>query len=862
MKTLAPNAALLIVDLQKGFDEPSWGRRNNPRMEERVADLLAAWRASHRPVIHARHMSTSHTSPLRPGQPGNEHKPEGAPLPGEPVIEKRVNSCFIGTSLETYIRRAGYDTLVIAGLTTNHCVSTTARMAGNLGFNAWVVSDATAAFDRVGPDGVAYPAEQIHAIALADLHGEFATVVQTRTVLAAMRVVAVTALLALLALAACATPAPRSAAAPDPVRGQSGVAAGDVNRTVDPCTDFYEFANGTWRAENPIPPSKPRWSRRLAAREANRRDVRQLLDEISAKKDWPRGSAEQLIGDHFASCMDEPAIEAAGLTPLAPLLAEIDGVRNAADVQRIIRRLHELAIAVPFGVTGGTDYHDPSRFIANVVAGGLGMPDRDAYLGAEPGVVETRDRYRAHVARVLALAGMPDAQAEKAAAAVVALETRLAEASLDGAAAADPKATDHKMAFAQLAELTPHVDWARYFHEARLPRVDLNVAEPTFLKQVDRELSEAPVATWRAYLTWHLLASASPWLSRSFVEESVRFGGGASERAQRCVESTEALLGDALGRKYVERAFPPAAKARVEEMIRTLVALLKEDVARLDWMAPETKEQALAKLAAYDAQVGYPAQWKTYSTVTIRRDALWANVAAARRFAVDDNRRRVGKPTERDLWQLPASSPDAYIDLQLNQIVLPAGFLQAPAFSLDATDAVNYGAIGIGVAHDLTHTIDALGAEFDATGRPRSWWTDGDRKQLQTRAQCVVEQLEAAFVEPGVHHQGKLVQGEAIGDLAGVSLAYRALARSTARRPVPVVDGFTAEQQFFVSWGQYRGEAISPEAQRQAVKTDPHPVPKFRVIAPLANSPEFQQAFACRPGAEMVRPPEARCKVW
>ncbi len=859
MPTPAPNAALLMVDLQKGFDEPSWGRRNNPRMEERIADLLAAWRASHRPVIHARHMSTSHTSPLRPGQPGNDYKPEGMPLPGELVIEKRVNSCFIGTSLEADLRRAGYETLVIAGLTTNHCVSTTARMAGNLGFDTWVVSDATATFDRVGPDGVTYRAEQIHAIALADLHGEFATVADTRTVLAAMRAVAVAAA---LALTSCTTPATRTAVAPEPARAQSGVAAGDVNRSVDPCTNFYEFANGTWRAENPIPPSSPRWSRRLAAREGNRRHVRELLEELAAKKDWPGGSAEQLLGDHYASCLDEAAIEAAGLTPLAPLLAEIDGVRNAADVQRVMLRLHELAIAVPFGVTGAMDYREPSRFIATVVAGGLGLPDRDAYLGAEPRVVETRNRYRAHVARILALAGTPQAQAEKAAAAVVALETRLAGASLDGAAAADLKATDHKMTFAQLEELAPRIEWARYFSETRLPRVDLNVAQPAFLKQVDRELSEEPVATWRAYLTWHLLASASPWLSSAFAEESSRFAGGASDRAERCVELTETLLGDAVGKKYVERRFSPAAKARVEEMIRTLVALLKEDVAGLAWLMPETKKQALAKLAAYDVQVGYPAEWKTYSTVTIRRESLWANIASARRFAVEDNRRRVGKPTQRDLWQLPASSPGAYIDLQLNQIVLPAGFLQPPAFSLEATDAVNYGAIGVGVAHDLTHTFDALGAEVDVAGRPRSWWTDGDRKELEARASCIVEQLEAAEIEPGVHHQGKLVQGEAIAEQAGIGLAYRALAQSMVRRPVPVVDGFTAEQQFFVSFGQYRGEAMRPEAQREAAKTGPHPVPKLRVNAPLANTPEFQQAFSCTAGAAMVRPPEMRCKVW
>lgn len=643
--------------------------------------------------------------------------------------------------------------------------------------------------------------------------------------------------------------------------GDRGVSTGDLDRSVDPCTDFYQFANGAWRAANPIPASMSRWSRRVAAHEANRYQVRDLLEEISGRKDWPAGSIEGLLGTHYASCMDEAGVDAAGLTPLAPLLAEIDRSRTRSDVQRIIRRLHELAVPVPFGIASATDYHEPMNTIANVVAGGLGLPGRDDYLKTEPRFQEARERYRVHVAKVLRLAGMPDAESGEAAAGILALEKRLAEASLDGATAADQASTDHKTTFAQLQQLAPHFDWERYFDEAHLPRTDLNVAEPRFIRQFDKELEGTPVTVWKTYLEWHLLESASPWLSRAFVEESVR-GSEMKPRAMRCVESVDALFGEALGRKYVERHFPPAAKAKAEEIARNLLTALKEEVAGVPWMTAETKRKALEKLAATRVQIGYPDTWKDYSAVTVQRNAFWANVAAGRRLNVDEERRQIGKPTNRGLWALSPSSPDAYIDLQLNKLVLPAGFLQPPYFDLDATDAVNYGALGIGLAHDLTHAIDTLGAETDVMGRPGNWWSDADRKAFEARGQCVVDQFEGYFIEPGVHHRGKQVLTESIGDLGGVRVALRALERSMKVAPVPVIDGFTPEQQFFISWGQTSGAAMTLEAQRQLVSGDPHPVPKFRVIGPLSNSPEFQRAFSCKVGAAMVRPPEKRCAVW
>ena len=698
-----------------------------------------------------------------------------------------------------------------------------------------------------------------------------------------MRVIASAGVLPIVLAASCATAPPEPAklattstdpghppgAAPGSATTQRGIEAGDVNRSVDPCSDFYEYANGTWRAQNPIPTGKPRWSRRAVAREANRQKVRALVQELASKPDWPAGSPEQLVGDLYASCIDEAAIDAAGISPIAPLLAEIDAANTPADVQRVIRRLHDLGIAAPFGETGAFDNREPKDFQLDLVPGGLGLPDRDAYVKTEPRFAELRDRYRQHVARVLALGGMPDKATLAAAAGVIALEKRLAEASLDAKTAADPAALEHRTTFAQLVAMAPHVEWDKYFAEARIPREPVNVAEPKFLQQVDKELKTTPVAAWKTYLRWQLLDAASPWLSKPFAEEAFAFKavalGGASEmtpRAQRCVEWTETLLAEPVGRKFADKYFPPAAKAKAREIANGLVAVLKEDVSGLPWMAADTRKKALEKLESMRVQLGVPDDWKDVSNLKIRRDAWWANVAQARKFTVDDVRRQMGKPTDRDGWQLPPSSPDAYLDPQLGELVLPAGFLQPPYFDVEATDAVNYGALGAGLAHDMTHAFDATGALLDAMGRAQPWWTDADQREFQSRARCIIDQYEGYAIEPGVHHQGVLVLNEALGDQAGLHFAYLALKRSMATHPVPTVDGFTPEQQFFLAWGQFRGEAMRIEAQRQIVKDDPHAVPKFRVIGPLSSLREFEQAFSCKPGAAMVRPPEQRCAVW
>jgi putative endopeptidase len=667
--------------------------------------------------------------------------------------------------------------------------------------------------------------------------------------------------------------------APSLVLGQAsppagkGVQVSDMNRSVEPCTDFYDYANGAWRAANPIPSSMPRWSRRWEAGENSKDRLKGILEEAAAVKEPEKGSTDQLIGDFYAACMDMGLRNAAGLKPIQPLLAEIAAVKTPADVQREIGRLQRLRIFVPFAVTSGSDNHSPNDVITQVFASGLGLPDRDYYWKTEPRFEEARARYLKHVAAIFRLAGSDAASAKAAAETVFRVEKAFAGESLDNVALRDPRATDHKMTMAELQKLTPRFDWSALVRTLDLPASDVNVAEPKFLKEVDRQLASTPVAEWKTYLKWQLLESAAPSLSDDFVRESFDFNvaylQGAKEMKplwKLCAESTDRLLGEALGQKYVAKYFPPEAKTRMQEMVKNLRLAMGETIEGLQWMSPETKKKALEKLSTFNPKVGYPDKWKDYSRVSIRRDAYWEDVAAGRRFASEDDLERIGKPVDRGRWGMTPPTSDAYYNPLLNEIVFPAGILQPPAFSMEANDAVNYGAIGVVIGHEISHGFDDQGAQYDAQGRLENWWTAEDLKKFQEKTACVAEQFDGYFVEPGIHHNGRLVLGESIGDLAGAKIAYRAfqIAQKSkpGKTPLPTIDGFTPDQQFFIAWGQFRGDAVRPELARTMVQGDPHPIGQYRVIGPLSNLPEFQKAFGCKPDAPMVRSADKRCEVW
>jgi len=650
---------------------------------------------------------------------------------------------------------------------------------------------------------------------------------------------------------------------------QRGVFMGDIDKSADACTNFFNYANGAWRAANPIPPTMQRWSRRWAAGEQNKDALRTIVDEISQKHDWAKGTIEQQISDFYGSCMDEKTINRLGYTPIKPLLAEIGSIQSRAALQGVMTHLHDLEIFVPFGVGSSPDRHNPTQTILNVGAGGLGLPDRDYYLKPDKRFAEAREKYRAHVAKMFELTGYSKAAAKKASDAVFEFETGLAKWHLDNVARRNPNNTDHKYTLRTLQAMTPHFDWKRYLDRTGMTETEVNISQPLYIEAVARAMASAPLSTWRDYLRWHAINAAAPHLSDPFVEQNFAFYeqylGGSKEmkpRWKRCVEAEDQLLGEALGQKYVERYFPPAAKARMQEMVRNLLAAMGDTIQGLEWMGPATKQQALHKLSTFNPKVGYPDKWKDYSSVAISPDAYFKNLVAALKFDITDDRARVGKPTDRGQWGMTPPTSNAYYNPSLNEIVFPAGILQPPAFDVNAVDAVNYGAIGVVIGHEISHGFDDQGAKFDAEGRLKNWWTAEDMKLFGERTSCVADQFENYFIEPGIHHQGRLVLGESIGDLAGAKIAYLAFQKAQQTNPAPTLDGLTPDQQFFIAWGQFRGDEIRAEAKRLMVQGDPHPTGEYRVIGPLSNMPEFARAFGCKTETAMVRPAEKRCEVW
>jgi putative endopeptidase len=650
-----------------------------------------------------------------------------------------------------------------------------------------------------------------------------------------------------------------------------GIDLADLDRKAEPCTDFYEFANGTWRANNPIPGSMDRWSKRWQAGETSKDKLRDILEAAAADKSAPKGSSTQIVGDYYGACMDETRVNARGMDPIKPWLARIDAVRDPASVQLAMVELHDIIVNAPFTFGSQQDFHKPSWVLADFGASGLGLPDRDYYLKTEPRFKEAREKYIEHVTAMFKLAGWDQKSSAAAAQTVMAMETKLAAASLDNVTLRDPTATDHNTTFAQLQTLAPHIDWTAYFAHKGIPTdVDMNIDQPKFMQEVDRQMQQTPLADWKIYLKWQLLNSVASSLSTPFVEEDFAFYGkylsGTTEmkpRWKRCVESTDQLLGDALGQKYVEKYFPPAAKARMQDMVRNLLAAMRDDILSRPWMSDDTKEKAMAKIATFNPKIGYPDKWKDYSHVEIRRDAFFENMIAGRKFVEQDDRAQIGKPVDRGRWGMTPPTSNAYYNPLLNEIVFPAGILQPPAFDMNAVDAVNYGAIGVVIGHEISHGFDDQGAQFDFLGRLRNWWTEADLKDFQARGACVADQFDHYYIEKDIHHNGKLVLGESIGDLGGARIGYLAYQKSLEGKPRPAdIDGFTPEQQFFIAWGQFRGDETRPEAQRLMVQGDPHPVAKFRVIGPLSNLQEFQKAWSCKPDAPMVRPPDKRCEVW
>jgi putative endopeptidase len=664
------------------------------------------------------------------------------------------------------------------------------------------------------------------------------------------------AALGTVSLAAAATP-------------ESGVNPANFDPTCKACDDFYQFANGGWIKAHPIPASEASYGSFSELADRNQNVLHDLL-ETAAKTKAPLGSNEQKLGDFYAACMDTAAIDASGFTPIKPMLASVAGISDVKSMAPVLAKLQRDGVSGFFNFGGGSDVHDAKMTIAQLRQGGLSLPDRDYYLKTDDKSVALRAAFSAHVAKMFALLGDAPDVANAEAATVLKLETSLAQNQVSRVALRDPSASDHKTAFADLLKLAPNIDWTAFYASAGVPTsTTLNVGQPTYFKALSDLLGAASADDVKTELRWQIVRSYATRLAKPFDDEAFAFESTTlngvpqqQERWKRCVRATDQALGEALGQLYVAKAFPPSAKASALELVQTLKQTLHDDFASLEWMSPTTREKAIGKLDAFQLKIGYPDKWRDYSKLPVSRDSYAQNAIAASEFRSDDNTSRIGKTVDRARWSMTPPTVNAYYNPSINEIVFPAGILQPPFFFQNTDMAINYGAIGAVIGHESTHGFDDQGRRFGPDGNLEDLWTPDDVAKFNARAECVVKQFDALSPLPGVQENGKLVEGEEIADLGGMTIAYKAFEKWQATHPRLTLDGYTPEQRFFIGWAQVWASNERPESIALRARTDVHAYDKFRVNATLANMPGFAFAFFCKQMDPMVRPPDQRCSIW
>ncbi len=641
-----------------------------------------------------------------------------------------------------------------------------------------------------------------------------------------------------------------------------------LDRSADACTNFYQFACGGWKKNNPIPADQSSWGRLSELNERNRETLRGLLD--TASKDAPgRPALQQKIGDYYGACMDETAIERLEAKPLEPGLQRIAGLKTKEDVAAEAGRLHRIGVGVFFGFGAEQDFKDATTVMAIADQGGMGLPDRDFYFQEDVKSVERRKAYVDHIRKMFVLAGTPAAKAEADAKAVMTFETALAKAALSREARRDPNKIYNKLTRDQLLKLTPAFAWTQYLAGLESPDFsNINVTEPEFFKSVNGLISSTSLDDLKTYLRWHVIHEAAPRLSTPFVNENFEFYGktltGRKElraRWKRCVDYVDEDLGDALGQMYVEATFGAEGKAQMIRLVSNLERALQQDItADLPWMSPETKARALKKLSTFRKKIGYPDRWRDYSTLNIVRGDFYGDSVRATEFETKRQLAKMGKPVDKDEWLMSAPTVNAYYNPLMNEIVFPAGILQPPFFDRTMDDAVNYGAIGAVIGHEITHGFDDQGRQFDELGNLNDWWTEKDNTEFTKRADCFVQQYGGYTAVEDLKLNGKLTLGENGADNGGVRIALMALVESLAGKTSAPVDGFTPEQRFFLGWGQVWCENVRPEAARMEVTMDPHSPGEWRVNGVVSNMPEFAKAFSCKADAPMVK--QTQCRIW
>ena len=638
-----------------------------------------------------------------------------------------------------------------------------------------------------------------------------------------------------------------------------------MDTTADPCVDFFQYSCGGWNKKNPIPPDQPSWSVYGKLADENRAQLRGILEEAAANP-GDRAAYRKKIGDYYASCMDEPMIERAGIAPLRGQLEAIEKLSSKKELGALVAAM---APERPlFKYRSDQDYRNSEQVIAEVDQGGLGLPDRDYYLKDDAKSEELRKAYVAHVQKMFELLGDKPETASLEAATVMRIETELARGSMTRVERRDPTSLYHKMTVAELEKLSPAFAWKEFFgHAGPSGLGSLNIEVPKFFETMSAQIGKEDLGAWKAYLRWHLVDANARYLPSAFVNEDFNFNGRQLEgreqlppRWKRCVEDVDNDMGEALGQAYVEKYFSAAAKQQALKLVREIEAAMQQDIETLPWMSPETKKNALVKLHAVANKVGYPDKWRDYSKLEIVRGDELGNVVRSRRFEFERDLNKIGKPVDRTEWGMTPPTVNAEYEPQRNDINFPAGILQPPLFDPASDAAPNYGDTGGTIGHELTHGFDDEGRQFDAKGNLRDWWTPSDDREFRERAACISDQYAKYAIIDDIRINSKLTLGEDVADLGGLILAYNAWKEDTKRTKLEPIEGLTPEQRFFVGYGQSWCGDVRDESKRLRATVDPHSPDKYRANGVVTNMPEFQSAFQCKTGTPMA--PEKRCRVW
>jgi predicted metalloendopeptidase len=657
------------------------------------------------------------------------------------------------------------------------------------------------------------------------------------------------------------------AGAADKAPQKSGIELGNMDKAVRAQDDFYLHLNGHWMKTAEIPADRSAWGTGAQLVEEIQPRLRQLIEEAAATG----GSADaKKVGDLFASAMDEARADQLGLAPLNAERARIAAITDKSQLAEQFGHMSRLAVTSPFDVSIHQDNKDSTRYVADLAQSGLSMPDRDYYLKKDdPKLADTLAKYEAHVARMLTLAG--DQNAAATAKAIVALETKLAEIQWTKVELRDPIKAYNKVEISKLNELAPSFNWNAWLERANVAGKvkDVIVGQPTYIKGLDKVLQEVSLQDWKAYMDYQLLRAYAPVLSKAYVDEHFAFYGtvltGATEnrpRWKRAVTMTQSAMGEAVGKLYVEKYFPPEAKARMEELVKNLLLAYKQSINKLDWMSPATRKEAQAKLAKFTPKIGYPSKWRDYSSLEVKRDDLVGNVMRWHDFDHLRETNKLGKPIDREEWLMTPQEVNAYYNPEMNEIVFPAAILQPPYFDLSADDAVNYGSIGAVIGHEISHGFDDQGSQYDGDGNLRNWWTEQDHKKYKERTQILVKQYNEFEALPGYKVNGELTLGENIGDNSGMAIAYKAYKLSLKGKKAPVIDGYTGDQRFYMGWTQVWRVKYRDAALIARIKADPHSPGQFRANGTLRNQPAFYDAFKVKQGDKMYLSPKERAIIW